>query len=772
MSGKREWQGNRSTKIDAGTGSAVACDGILQKHQGGLTMKPTTKKIIAILAFWLIAHVVFALTETVDGVTWTYCLSNDCAVLEYPGLRNMKSSLPMSSLYDGDFDSCIIIPNELNGFPVTTIGALAFHQYPNSNIDTVVIPETITCISSISFTGAYGTFQFSGGKYSAIYCYYWYTCWNSGLTNIVFLGDCPTVLENSSWFIDPNSPYSSDRTWNEFGTSESYGVHSGGKSQFLNCNCYVVEGSSGWSIGGMYCGGTVKYGAAKVDFTSQSGNVFDGYSTVELSCPNNTANIYYTLDGSEPTTNVSERCILYTNPIELTHRATIKALAFVEGYPYTIVYSNEYAFGAVQIPIIMAVEENVFHLSGNSITLSCETEDAEIRYTLDGSEPTEKSALYTEPFTIDDTTTVKAKAFKTDWFESETAVVTFTREWYTVETPVITPGDTTFENASQEVSIGCDTEGATIYYTTDGSDPKENGREYRHPFMVYNTCTVRTIAVKYDWKDSAETTATFTRNEALSAAANLYGYNMETSDAAWIVDGAVSHDGVSSIKSNGDGSYVQTSVRGAGTLLFWWRAMCEEPEGGEYYDYGVFKVGSAEAAYIAGNDTGWVFFSTNIATTGKHKLSWEYRKDEEGTFAPDCIWLDQVQWIPADGSGYTLTTPEPVPYSWLTKYGLGLESDFESAANALSGKMQGGKETKVWEEFVAGTDPTNETSVLTAMIEMQDGVPIITWEPNLNTNGEIRLYKVYGKRMLSPAEDWAYPTNSLHRFFKVTVEMP
>ena len=31
--------------------------------------------------------------------------------------------------------------------------------------------------------------------------------------------------------------------------------------------------------------------------------------------------------------------------------------------------------------------------------------------------------------------------------------------------------------------------------------------------------------------------------------------------------------------------------------------------------------------------------------------------------------------------------------------------------------------------------------------------------------------KVYGKESLSEAE-WVYPTNSLHRFFEVTVEMP
>ena len=56
---------------------------------------------------------------------------------------------------------------------------------------------------------------------------------------------------------------------------------------------------------------------------------------------------------------------------------------------------------------------------------------------------------------------------------------------------------------------------------------------------------------------------------------------------------------------------------------------------------------------------------------------------------------------------------------------------------------------------------------------MRDGLPVLMWEPDLNESGgkSERLYKVYGKEKLSDA-DWVYPTNTLHRFFKVTVEMP
>ena len=85
--------------------------------------------------------------------------------------------------------------------------------------------------------------------------------------------------------------------------------------------------------------------------------------------------------------------------------------------------------------------------------------------------------------------------------------------------------------------------------------------------------------------------------------------------------------------------------------------------------------------------------------------------------------------------------------------------------------MKSGRPTTVWEEFVAGLDPTNENSRFEAKIEMVDGVPVVKWEPDLNTNGIIRLYKVYGRESLAEGE-WQCPTNSLHRFFRVDVDMP
>ena len=329
--------------------------------------------------------------------------------------------------------------------------------------------------------------------------------------------------------------------------------------------------------------------------------------------------------------------------------------------------------------------------------------------------------------------------------------------------------------------MACETEDAEIWYTTDGSDPAINGRLYKGAFDVYESCMIRAIAKRYDWKDSAETTNVLTRAEGLSEAANLYGYLMETDGAyPWTVVTDVSHDGVSCVRSgaigNGGTTHLTASVRKAGTVSFWWKAACEDADVEDdetyYYDYGVFLVDDVEKAWIAGHDTGWRKVVVDVPSGGKHVLRWEYRKDDATSYSPDCIWLDQVQWIPADGGGHTLTTPEPVPYAWLSGYGLGGDSDFETAAKGATGKRGGdGRALQVWQDYVAGTDPTNAASVFTAGIEMVGGVPPVTWSPNLNTNGVVRSYTIWGKESLTDAA-WHSPTNAADRFFKVSVEMP
>lgn len=64
-----------------------------------------------------------------------------------------------------------------------------------------------------------------------------------------------------------------------------------------------------------------------------------------------------------------------------------------------------------------------------------------------------------------------------------------------VATPEFSPSSGTYTEA-QNVEITCATEGATIYYTTNGDDPTATSTEYSGAILVSTTTTLKAIAIK------------------------------------------------------------------------------------------------------------------------------------------------------------------------------------------------------------------------------------------------------------------------------------
>ena len=123
-------------------------------------------------------------------------------------------------------------------------------------------------------------------------------------------------------------------------------------------------------------------------------------STATISCTTSSATIYYTLNGTTPTTSSTQ----YASAITLSSACTIKAIAVKSGMNNSSVASQSYTPSVVAAPVIT--------ISGNSATITCATSGATIRYTLDGTTPTASSTQYSSPITLSSACTIKAIAIK------------------------------------------------------------------------------------------------------------------------------------------------------------------------------------------------------------------------------------------------------------------------------------------------------------------------------------------------------------------------
>lgn len=65
----------------------------------------------------------------------------------------------------------------------------------------------------------------------------------------------------------------------------------------------------------------------------------------------------------------------------------------------------------------------------------------------------------------------------------------------TVSMPTFSPEGGTYSSA-QSVTISCPTNGATIFYTTDGTTPSASGTQYTAPVTVGESLTLKAIAIK------------------------------------------------------------------------------------------------------------------------------------------------------------------------------------------------------------------------------------------------------------------------------------
>ena len=139
----------------------------------------------------------------------------------------------------------------------------------------------------------------------------------------------------------------------------------------------------------------------------------DSLGIVSIYYPNK-ADVYYTSDGSQPTKTSNK----YIEEFEQINPIVIKAAAF-ENNEVSSTATLKLERAQVIAPHIFPA--NQFFNNGIEVKLISYTEETDVYYTLDGSEPTKSSQKYDGNLKIDQSLTLRSRAFKNNYKPSDEA---------------------------------------------------------------------------------------------------------------------------------------------------------------------------------------------------------------------------------------------------------------------------------------------------------------------------------------------------------------
>jgi len=196
--------------------------------------------------------------------------------------------------------------------------------------------------------------------------------------------------------------------------------------------------------------------AATPTFSPENGTEFYGSQDVTITSATTGATIYYTTDGSDPTS--SSASIASGETVTLTSSCTLKAIAMALGYNPSEVATGSFTRETLPMPTFSPVGGT--YDIGTTVTVEINAVDgAAIYYTLDGSTPVANRAAYSGPITITENTTLKAIAV----LNGETSEIATAEYVFAAPSPTC-PATIDFDNNATTTLTG------TGYSVSAGSD--------------------------------------------------------------------------------------------------------------------------------------------------------------------------------------------------------------------------------------------------------------------------------------------------------------
>ena len=166
--------------------------------------------------------------------------------------------------------------------------------------------------------------------------------------------------------------------------------------------------------------------------------------------------ILYTIDGSNPTIGGATTSTYSGSPILVTESITVKAVVARYDMVLTEMAEKDVA------PVPCAKPVITYNNTNSNVSITCTTVGSTIYYTTDGSTPNASSTAYSNSFSVDDQTSIKAIAIKSGFIDSEIASVKV------VLTPTITlANEYTYSGSAIQPEVSSVKDGETTIATSE-----------------------------------------------------------------------------------------------------------------------------------------------------------------------------------------------------------------------------------------------------------------------------------------------------------------
>ena len=134
------------------------------------------------------------------------------------------------------------------------------------------------------------------------------------------------------------------------------------------------------------------------------------------------------------------------------------------------------------------------------LTITPSAEGNKLYYTTDGTKPNKNAKIYKKPLRYDEDTKVRIVEYSSSGKALAYATVYVELRCIPVDITIVG-----LEDGKANISLSTGTEGASIYYTLDGTKPKKTSNKYKKEFLAEADSKICAYAVKSGYKSSKVT---------------------------------------------------------------------------------------------------------------------------------------------------------------------------------------------------------------------------------------------------------------------------